>query len=156
MAQWLRDQQHDVLSAYEGAQGAQDELLLQKACAENRILITNDKDFGEKVFRDKLPHKGAIFLRLSDERTPKKIAVLEKVLRTYPNELTDRFVVATETVVRIVKVRRESLRFEEHSLRHLRAPALQRRAEDAGVDAAGTQMRGDREPIRAGSDDGDV
>jgi predicted nuclease of predicted toxin-antitoxin system len=102
VAKWLRDQHHDVFSAYEGAQGTADEVLLQRACAENRILVTNDKDFGEMVFRDKLPHRGIIFLRLDDQRTPNKIAVLEKILLNYPDELTDRFVVATEKVVRIV------------------------------------------------------
>ena len=61
-----------------------------------------------------------------------------------------------EAVVRIVQVRREPLRLEEHALGHLGAPALQRRAEDAEIDAARTQMRGDRKPIRTGSDDGDV
>jgi predicted nuclease of predicted toxin-antitoxin system len=102
VAKWLRDQHHDVFSVYEGACGAEDEVLLQRACAEDRIVVTNDKDFGEKVFRDKLAHKGIILLRLDDERPPNKIAVLGKVLQGYADQLVGRFVVATEKVVRIV------------------------------------------------------
>jgi len=37
--------------------------VLRTAFAENRILITNDKDFGEKAYRERLPHKGVILLR---------------------------------------------------------------------------------------------
>lgn len=32
--------------------GVSDDIIIQKAIAENWILITNDKDFGEKVFRE--------------------------------------------------------------------------------------------------------
>ncbi len=47
-ADWLRGQGYEVFSAYEQSRGADDEVLIAKAFAENRILITNDKDFGEK------------------------------------------------------------------------------------------------------------
>ena len=52
-ARWLRDQGHDVFSVYDEARGTDDDTIIEKACNENRILITNDKDFGEKVFREK-------------------------------------------------------------------------------------------------------
>ena len=41
---------HDVLSASEAAPRATDDELLALALAEQRILITEDKDFGELVF----------------------------------------------------------------------------------------------------------
>ena len=56
VAQWLRSQGHDVFSVYDDAQGADDESILRLACSEDRIVITCDKDFGELVFRDELPH----------------------------------------------------------------------------------------------------
>jgi predicted nuclease of predicted toxin-antitoxin system len=102
VAAWLRERGHDVFSAYEQAQGADDEALLRRAFAENRILITNDKDFGEKVFRDGIPHKGVVLLRLEDERTGKKIAVLQKLLDGYADRLAGRFVAISEMAVRIV------------------------------------------------------
>ena len=50
VAQWLRDQAHEVLSVHEEARGMVDDDILDKAHDEERILITNDKDFGEKVY----------------------------------------------------------------------------------------------------------
>jgi len=65
----LHEQGHEVFSVYEEARGIDDEEVIQKAFAENWILITNDKDFGEKVYREQHPHKGVALLRLEDERS---------------------------------------------------------------------------------------
>jgi len=65
----LREQGHEVFSVYEEARGIDDEEVIQKAFTENWILITNDKDFGEKVYREQHPHKGVVLLRLEDERS---------------------------------------------------------------------------------------
>jgi predicted nuclease of predicted toxin-antitoxin system len=87
---------------YEQARGTDDTVLLCQAFAEDRILITNDKDFGEKVFRDGLAHKGVVLLRLEDERTGNKIAVMQKLLDGYADRLAGRFVAISELAVRIV------------------------------------------------------
>ena len=47
----LRTDGHDVLYAMESMRGATDEDLLTRAFAEERILLTEDKDFGELVYR---------------------------------------------------------------------------------------------------------
>jgi predicted nuclease of predicted toxin-antitoxin system len=78
VARWLQNQQHDILSVFEKARGRDDDWIIQKAFAENWILITNDKDFGEKIYREGHPHHGVIFLRLSDERAANKIDVLRR------------------------------------------------------------------------------
>ena len=49
VARWLREQGHEVFLVYEEARGMDDDDIIQKAFAENLILIANDKDFGEKV-----------------------------------------------------------------------------------------------------------
>lgn len=77
-----------------------DDAVIQKAFTENRILITNDKDFGEKVYREQHPHKGVVLLRLGDERPANKIEVLKRLLKSYSNRLAGNFVVVTETRVR--------------------------------------------------------
>jgi len=102
VANWLKERGHDVFSIYQESRGASDEEILAKANSENWILITNDKDFGEKVFRANQPHKGVIFLRLDDERSQSKITVLERLLNRFSNELIGAFVVVTEKQVRIV------------------------------------------------------
>ena len=100
VAAWLREQEYEVFSAHEQSRGAADDVLIGKAFAENWILITNDKDFGEKVYRERRPHRGVIFLRLEDERAASKIFVLKQLLTQYAEQLPDRFVVVTEKRVR--------------------------------------------------------
>lgn len=100
VARWLSDQGHEVFSVYDEARGATDEKILDKAYRENRVLITNDKDFGEKVYREKRPHHGVVFLRLQDERAAAKIDALRKLFAGYADELAGSFVVVTHKQVR--------------------------------------------------------
>ena len=89
-----------MFSVFDEARGMDDEEIIQKALLEQRVLITNDKGFGEKVFRDGRLHGGVILLRLQDERSAPKLAVLSDLLAAYPNEIADSFLVVTETQVR--------------------------------------------------------
>jgi len=100
VAAWLRDDGHEVFSVYDEARGAEDDIILQKAFEENWVLITNDKDFGDKVFRNGRLHKGVILLRLEDERATSKIKVLSHLLEKYIDRLPNAFVVVTEKQVR--------------------------------------------------------
>lgn len=104
VARWLRGEGHDVFSVFEEARGMQDDTVIAKAFEENRILITNDKDFGEKVYRRRRPHGGILLLRLNDERAVNKINVVRRLLDAHGDELTDCFVVATETRIRLVSM----------------------------------------------------
>ncbi len=103
VAAWLRDDGHEVFSVFDDARGIEDDEVIQKAYDENWILITNDKDFGEKVFRGRQPHRGIIFMRLDDERATSKIQVLRRLLELYADRLEHQFVVVTETQVRFAK-----------------------------------------------------
>jgi predicted nuclease of predicted toxin-antitoxin system len=103
VAAWLRDEGHEVFSVYEDARGVEDDIILQKAFDENWVLITNDKDFGDKVFRNGRLHKGVILLRLEDERATSKIEVLSHLLEKYIDRLPNAFVVVTEKQVRFAK-----------------------------------------------------
>jgi predicted nuclease of predicted toxin-antitoxin system len=100
VGEWLRKQKHEVFSVFEEARGLDDDQIIQKALAENWILITNDKDFGEKVYRDGRLHKGVILLRLDDERFCSKIEILSRLFQNYSERLADAFVVVTDTQVR--------------------------------------------------------
>lgn len=48
VARWLQAKGHEVFSIYEEARGIDDESIVGKAFAENWILITNDKGFGDR------------------------------------------------------------------------------------------------------------
>lgn len=108
LAKWLRSQNHDVSSIYEEDRGLDDDSILEKANSENRILITNDKDFGELIFREQKLHKGIILLRLDDERATNKISILKKLFMHYSNKLANNFVVVTETTIRIIELKKSS------------------------------------------------
>lgn len=100
VARWLEEQGHDVFSVYDLARGMDDLSVVEKAFAEHRILITNDKDFGERIYRERQPHHGVVLLRLEDERGVIKTQVLRQLLASYAGRLADHFVVVTETRVR--------------------------------------------------------
>lgn len=51
---WLRDRGDDVRYASEERPGELDSAWLHEAEAEERLIVTSDKDFGELVFRDRL------------------------------------------------------------------------------------------------------
>lgn len=101
---WLRMQGHDVLAASESLRGEDDESILRTAHLENRILLTNDKDFGEKVMRERRPHVGVVLLRLDDERAANKIDIMDKLLKWHADRLANHFVVVTETQVRFARL----------------------------------------------------
>ena len=103
VASWLRDQNHDVFSVFDEARGLDDEDIIRKALTEQRILITNDKDFGDKVFRDGRHHRGVILLRLKDERSAVKIRVLSSLLEKFSDKVPDSFLVVTEKQVRFAR-----------------------------------------------------
>ena len=100
VAAWLHSQGHETFSVFDETRGIADDEVIQKAYDENWILITNDKDFGEKVYRERRPHRGVIFMRLEDERSANKIEVLQRLLDGYADRLADWFVVVTDTRVR--------------------------------------------------------
>ncbi len=103
VADWLKSQGHDVVSVFDQFRGIDDDEVIKKCTDENRILVTNDKDFGEKVFREGVLHKGVVLLRLEDERSSSKILAFSKLLQSYSNRLSDSFVVVTEDQVRFAR-----------------------------------------------------
>lgn len=65
IAAFLTNQGHDVKTIVrEYTPGLPDSEVLAIARHEQRILITNDRDFGELIFRQILPHSGVIYFRL--------------------------------------------------------------------------------------------
>jgi predicted nuclease of predicted toxin-antitoxin system len=64
----LRAHGHDVISVKEQAPGADDSAILAWAVTTDRIVITKDRDYGDLIFRDRLPPPlGVIFIRSRQE-----------------------------------------------------------------------------------------
>ena len=59
----LRAVGHDVKAVAEVALGATDEVVLELALHERRVLLTEDKDFGQLVFAAATSTSGVIFIR---------------------------------------------------------------------------------------------
>jgi predicted nuclease of predicted toxin-antitoxin system len=82
-------------------QSVPDPEILSLAKQEERILVTDDRDFGEWVFRFKRPHAGVIFLRLGTYASLElKIERLSFVLTHYADQL-DQFLVVKKGNVRV-------------------------------------------------------
>jgi predicted nuclease of predicted toxin-antitoxin system len=60
----LRNAGFDVVYILESSPSVKDDFILSLANSEKRIVITQDKDFGELVFRLKQAHYGVILIRL--------------------------------------------------------------------------------------------
>lgn len=99
---YLRQLGHDATRiASDYPPGLSDQEVLDIAHQESRILITDDRDFGNLVFRLKLPHSGVIFLRLGNYAPlSTKIERLSYVLTHYTDHL-DQFIVVTRGRVRV-------------------------------------------------------
>lgn len=103
VAKWLQERGHEVFSVYDHTRGSEDDEIIERAYTDDYILITNDKGFGEQIFRERKPHRGVILLRLDDERKSSKIAVIQRLLDRYSDHLENNFIVVSENRVRIVK-----------------------------------------------------
>ena len=81
--------------------GLPDEQVLEISNTEQRILIANDRDFGELIFRQKMPHSGVIYFRFPlDSTSDQKISSLYVLLSSHQHQV-DRFLVVTPRGVRV-------------------------------------------------------
>ena len=97
----LRREGHDVLSVKESMRGADDGTVLVRAQEEARIVVTQDKDFGELAFRRGLPAtSGIILFRLTssdpEADTRRMLDVLES-----RDDWSGHFAVVSDDRVRI-------------------------------------------------------
>jgi predicted nuclease of predicted toxin-antitoxin system len=99
--EYLRKKGHDVLSVAETTPRATDTDILTRAAQQDRIMVTNDKDFGDLVFHSGGVHSGVLLLRLRDESPANKVAVTAAVLNQYAERLPGNFVAASETRIRV-------------------------------------------------------
>ena len=91
---------HDVLSARKDCPHASDEALLALAREEGRILITEDKDFGELVFLQRLPHPSIV--RLSGMTAVERADAVRILIESHGDELRQgAIIVITGNRVRI-------------------------------------------------------
>jgi predicted nuclease of predicted toxin-antitoxin system len=102
---WLRAEGHDVTSASDLGIGEPDTRWLTFAEAEQRLILTSDKDFGDLVFRDNLTTFGIILLRLGDVVVPAWVTRLQEVWGVVEANPSGSFIVVTSKRVRVRPLR---------------------------------------------------
>jgi predicted nuclease of predicted toxin-antitoxin system len=66
LAAFLQERGHDVTAiAHDYPASITDRQVLTIAASEQRVLLTNDHDFGELIFRHHLGHSGVVLFRLT-------------------------------------------------------------------------------------------
>jgi len=95
----LKQEGFDSVSVIEIMKGAEDIEITKRAKKENRIIVTNDKDFGWLATIYKPP--GLILLRLKKETIEMKIDVIHNIISKHRNSIYGNIIVATEKKIRI-------------------------------------------------------
>ncbi len=97
---FLESEGHDCIHAELLSPGLPDEELLRIAVADDRIILTADKDFGELVFRRLLPVRGVVLLRFRLASEAERLAMLQRHWPAIQRSAPGHFVVATNHAVR--------------------------------------------------------
>lgn len=98
---WLSENRYDVTSVRDINPKAKDIDILNLAVAENRMVITMDKDFGELVFNSGKSHAGVLLLRLENSNGEQKADIVEKILKEHGNKIENKFCVFIDGRLRI-------------------------------------------------------
>ena len=82
---------HDVRGVSEMVPGASDEEVLALAYNEQRVLVTDDKDFGELVYRRGLPH--LCIIRFFKTAQVERVAAMHELLEHHSSVLEQAAIV---------------------------------------------------------------
>jgi predicted nuclease of predicted toxin-antitoxin system len=97
----LRDSGHDVVYIVDAAPSARDRNILELAKREERLLLTEDKDFGELVIHEtRRDIPGLALMRVRSERAQDKWARLSAALDLFGERLFGHYLVIDESRIR--------------------------------------------------------
>lgn len=89
----------EVYSISEENPSIKDNLVLKIAYEKGALLLTEDKDFGELVFRLQFQHKGVLLIRVS--KIPGSISLVSDAISKYYIEMIGKFSVIDDKKLRI-------------------------------------------------------
>jgi len=89
----LRGSGHDVSYMSDVAPRATDPEVMHRAYSENRLLLTEDKDFGDLIFRQAKPVPGPVLLRIDSARRSLKGRRLQAAIDRFGERLLGRYTV---------------------------------------------------------------
>lgn len=97
----IRSDGHDVRWMAEELEGSTEDVVLDTAVTDARILITEDKDFGELVFRQRLHHNGIVLVRVDGIANDRKGRIVAQAVSEYQAHLAGAFTVIQHATIRI-------------------------------------------------------
>lgn len=97
----LRSAELDVISILEASPGAPDDAVIEMAGKQDRLLVTEDRDFGEMVVRRRLTIAGVILLELVRLSNAAAAARVAEVIVAHADRLPGNLVVIEPGRVRI-------------------------------------------------------
>ena len=101
----LRQAGYDVLSIAEVSPGVSDEKVLQQARDEDRVLLTFDRDYGELLYRLKVPPpRGVVYFRPAPKTPQQPAQQLIQLLRQGNIQLEGYF-----TVIEVDRIRQRPI-----------------------------------------------
>ena len=98
----LRADGHEVAWILELSPGSTDEVVLELALIENRVLLTFDKDFGELAFRLGQPATHGVILLRPRLLSPEYLVRFARAVLAQEHSWEGQFTVAEEGRLRIV------------------------------------------------------
>jgi predicted nuclease of predicted toxin-antitoxin system len=97
----LRAEGFDVLAVAETMLGAEDDQVIEHALREDRILLTEDKDFGQLVYAAGHASCGVVLIRYTVAARPTLGTRIVTLVRDYGDRLPGSFVVLQPDRIRI-------------------------------------------------------
>jgi predicted nuclease of predicted toxin-antitoxin system len=97
----LRELGYDVTYVAELAPGLADIDVLAQSVSEERILLTEDRDFGELVFKGQETAYGVVLLRIPPEERQQKRERITALVQGQQSELPGAMVIVTLNTIRI-------------------------------------------------------
>lgn len=100
----LRAAGYDVLAIAEQASGTSDRDVIQLALDHARVLLTEDKDFGQLVFAAFAGSRGVILIRFPSDARTHLASVIVRVVDVYTSQLSNAFLTLSPGRVRISRL----------------------------------------------------
>jgi predicted nuclease of predicted toxin-antitoxin system len=102
----LREAGYDVTAICETSPRAEDNEVIEQAVRESRVLLTEDKDFGQLVFAHGREARGVVFVRYPPAGREKLFTAVCRLIKQHGRKLAGCCVVVEPGRVRIGRIPR--------------------------------------------------
>jgi predicted nuclease of predicted toxin-antitoxin system len=97
----LRQVGYDIASITEDSPGIEDTEVLSRAVEEQRFILTFDRDYGELIYRLRLPPPvGVIYLRFRPQSPEEPATIILNLLQTEDLQFENKFTVIDREQIR--------------------------------------------------------